>query len=330
MPVWRLSSATQPGTVAALVQADIDKQREEENRLLYVAMTRARDRLYVGGTKSQNELAPNCWYELIRRALEPQAAEIEDGRWRLEGEQTAKVTDSEEGGTQTATPAKPEEWMLRDAPDEPPEPKPLAPSRLDLVRTDDGAVVELKEQPAASPILQQTEDRFLRGRLIHRLLQTLPRLAEAERETAAQRFIDAHGADLDEQARTSVISELFALLNTSDPALQAIFAPSSLAEVPISAKLDVFDAEGRPIVISGQIDRLAVSDTEVLIIDFKTNRPPPTSVDDVAEPYIRQLSAYAMALQTIYPGRSVRAWLVWTYDAAMMEVPADRLTRAFT
>ncbi len=330
LPVWRLSSATQPGAVAALVQADIEKQREEENRLLYVAMTRARDRLYVGGTKSQNDLAPHCWYELIRRALEPRASEIDDGRWRLEGEQSAQTADSEEGSAQTATPAKPEEWMLRPAPDEPPEPKPLAPPRLDLVRTDDGTIVELKEQPAASPILQQTEDRFLRGRLIHRLLQTLPSLPEADREPAARRFMTAHGADLDEQAHASVISEVFALLNAPDPALQSIFAPTALAEVPISAKLDVFDAEGRPIIISGQIDRLAVSETEVLIIDFKTNRPPPTSVEEVAEPYIRQLSAYAMALQAIYPGRTVRAWLVWTYDAAIMEVPRDRLTRAFT
>ncbi|MCP5080707.1 MAG: double-strand break repair helicase AddA [Alphaproteobacteria bacterium] len=330
MPVWRLSAATQPGAVSALVQADVDKQREEENRLLYVAMTRARDRLYVGGSKSQNELAPNCWYELIRRALEPHANEIGDGRWRLEGEQSADAADTEESGAQAVAPTEPEDWMLRPAPAEPPEPKPLAPSRLDLVRSDEGAIVELKDQPAASPMVQQAEDRFLRGRLIHRLLQTLPDLPASDREAAAARFMETHGEGLDEQAQRSVIVEVFALLHAPDPAVQTIFAPSSLAEVPITAKLDVFDAEGRPIVISGQIDRLAVSDTEVLIVDFKTNRPPPKNVDDVAEPYIRQLAAYAMALQAIYPGRSVRAWLVWTFDGAIMEVPAERLTTAFT
>ena len=198
------------------------------------------------------------------------------------------------------------------------------------MRTDDGTIVELKEQPAASPILQQTEDRFLRGRLIHRLLQTLPALPEPEREAAAARFLSAHGAELDEEARRSVADEVFALLGSPDPALQAVFSPSSLAEVPITAKLDVLDAEGRPIVISGQIDRLALSETEVLIIDFKTNRPPPAQLDDVAQPYIRQLAAYTKALEAIYPGRTVRAWLVWTYDAAIMEVPAERLTTAFT
>ena len=67
-----------------------------------------------------------------------------------------------------------------------------------------------------------------------------------------------------------------------------------------------------------------------MIIDFKTNRPPPGSIDEVAEPYIRQLAAYTKALEAIYPGRTVRAWLVWTYDAAIMEVPAERLANAFT
>lgn len=330
MPVWRLSSANQPSAVAALVQANIDKQREEENRLLYVAMTRARDRLYVAGTKSQNELAPQCWYELIRRAIETRAVETDDGRLCLEGEQTAQTADSDDGGTQSIAPKVPEDWMLRPAPDEPPEPKPLAPSRLDLVRTEDGSVVELKEQPAASPILQQTEDRFLRGRLIHRLLQTLPDLPPGERQAAATRFMTSHGADLSDTDRQTVISEVFALLQTPDPALGFIFSESSLAEVPITAKLDVLDSAGRPIVISGQIDRLAITETEVLIIDFKTNRPPPSSVDAVAEPYIRQLAAYAKALQAIYPDRIVRAWLVWTFDAAIMEVPTERLEKAFT
>lgn len=330
MPVWRLSVATQPSAVSALVQADIAKQREEENRLLYVAMTRARDRLYVGGTKSQNELAPGCWYELIRRALEPHARDIGDGRWQLVGEQSADATDTEESGPQAVAPMTPEDWMLRAAPDEPPEPKPLAPSRLDLVRSEGGVIVELQDQPAASPTVQQAEDRFLRGRLIHRLLQSLPELPDDQRQEAAIRFVEIHGSGLDDEARQSVVAEVFCLLRAPDPAIQTAFAPSSLAEVPITAKLDVLDAHGRPIVISGQIDRLALSETEILIIDFKTNRPPPKDIEGVAEPYIRQLAAYAMALQAIYPGRSVRAWLVWTFDGAIMEVPADRLEAAFT
>ncbi|MEM1198330.1 MAG: double-strand break repair helicase AddA [Pseudomonadota bacterium] len=330
MPVWRLSSAHQPKAVAALVEADITKQREEENRLLYVAMTRARDRLYVAGTKRQSDLAPNCWYELVRRALEPIAEETGDGRWVLEAEQTELTADQDESGAQATVPAEPEPWMLRPAPEEPPEPKPLAPSRLDLKRTEEGTFAELAEQPAASPIQQLGEDRFQRGRLIHRLLQTLPALPEEDRAGAASRFLEVHGSELGAEAQAAVSDEVFALLDAPDPALKAVFAPTALAEVPISGKLGVKDAAGRPIVISGQIDRLAISDTEVLIIDFKTNRPPPASIDGVAEPYIRQLAAYAEALKSIYPGREVRAWLVWTYNATIMEVPADRLDGAFT
>ncbi|MEM8686969.1 MAG: double-strand break repair helicase AddA [Pseudomonadota bacterium] len=330
MPVWRLSSAHQPKAVAALVEADIAKQREEENRLLYVAMTRARDRLYVAGTKRQNDLAPNCWYELVRRALEPIAEETGEGRWVLEADQTEKTADTDESGAQATVPAMPEPWMLSPAPEEPAEPKPLAPSRLDLKRTDAGTFAELAEQPAASPLHQLGEDRFQRGRLIHRLLQTLPGLPVADRAETANRFLSAHSSDLGAETLASVRDEVFALLNAPDRALKAVFAPTALAEVPISGKLDLKDVSGRPIVISGQIDRLAVSDTEVLIVDFKTNRPPPASIDGVAEPYIRQLAAYGEALKSIYPGRSVRAWLVWTYNATVMEVPAERLKAAFT
>ena len=330
MPVWKLSAASRPKAVSALVEAELAGQRKEENRLLYVAMTRARDRLYVAGTKRQGELAPTCWYELVRQALEPIAEETGDGRWVVEGEQSRQPADADDSGSLAVSPTKPEPWMLATAPAEPPEPKPLAPSRLDLKRTAEGTFAELMEQPAASPVMQLSEDRFRRGRLIHRLLQTLPQLPEPEREAAAARFLTAHGSELDDTARQSIANEVFALLNTPDPALGAVFAPTALAEVPISAKLNLRDAEGRPIVISGQIDRLAVSETEVLIIDFKTNRPPPDSIDAVAEPYIRQLAAYAEALKSIYPGRTIRAWLVWTYNAAIMEVPGTRLEAAFT
>ena len=62
-------------------------------------------------------------------------------------------------------------------------------------------------------------------------------------------------------------------------------------------------------------------DREVLIIDYKTNRPPPMRAGDVAEAYLFQLAAYVLALGEIYPGKRVRAALLWTDGPRLMEIP---------
>ena len=73
--------------------------------------------------------------------------------------------------------------------------------------------------------------------------------------------------------------------------------------------------------VSGQVDRLAVSDSEVLIVDYKTNRPPPASADGVA-------LGYRSLLQAIYPGRPVRAFLLWTAAPKLMEIDAKILDKS--
>ena len=80
--------------------------------------------------------------------------------------------------------------------------------------------------------------------------------------------------------------------------------------------------------VSGQLDRLAVSKTEVLIVDYKTNRPPPDSADGVALAYRRQLALYRALLQQIYPGRTVRAFLLWTAAPTLMEIAAETLDKS--
>ncbi len=49
-----------------------------------------------------------------------------------------------------------------------------------------------------------------------------------------------------------------------------------------------------------------------MILDYKTNRPPPERPEDVAPAYIAQLAAYRAALGKLFPGRAIRAALLWT------------------
>ena len=81
-------------------------------------------------------------------------------------------------------------------------------------------------------------------------------------------------------------------------------------------------------VVSARIDRLLVTETEVLIADFKTNRPPPERLEDVALGYIRQMAGYRRALQDLYPGKTVRCALIWTLGARLMEIPAPLMDGA--
>jgi ATP-dependent helicase/nuclease subunit A len=162
-----------------------------------------------------------------------------------------------------------------------------------------------------SPLSGDDGARFRRGTLIHRLLETLPDLAPKERSAAAARYLarPAHGLDPAEQ--DAIAKEALAILD--DPTFAPLFGPNSRAEVPIVGQVD-----GE--IISGQIDRLVVTDDAVMIVDYKTNRPPPETEADVAPAYLRQMAAYRRALQKVYPGRPVLCALVWTDAPRLMHL----------
>ena len=82
--------------------------------------------------------------------------------------------------------------------------------------------------------------------------------------------------------------------------------------------------------MSGQIDRLIITDAEVLVADYKTNHAPPRQLDGVPPAYRQQLALYRALLQRLYPGRAVRAALVWTETPEIMEIPVAVLDREMT
>ena len=101
-----------------------------------------------------------------------------------------------------------------------------------------------------------------------------------------------------------------------------MFAEGSRAEVPL---IGTVKTPRGSFTVSGQVDRLAVTATQVLIVDYKTNRPPPTEARGVALAYRRQLALYRALLAEIYPGRRIRAFLLWTVAPRLMEIDAETL-----
>ena len=91
LPLWRAAAGERDALSEAIARRDADLELEERRRLLYVALTRARDRLYVAGwlTRSAKEgqaeeAGEPCWHELVRRGLltlpGTQPFELEIGR----------------------------------------------------------------------------------------------------------------------------------------------------------------------------------------------------------------------------------------------------------
>jgi ATP-dependent helicase/nuclease subunit A len=307
-------------------KADLkEAEREEFHRLLYVAMTRAQDRLYVCGWQGQRE-APEkeSWYPLIADGLGGLLTEIEmpDGTpvRRLECVQAEPVTNGtreRERSTPTPLPA----WALAPAKPERARRK-LAPSRLALSPVE-GTEAPFAFQPPLGPRALATNDRFARGRLVHALLQHLPELAPQDQERAAQTFVSARGEGLTQALRDEILAETLAVVG--DARFAPLFQPGSLAEVPVVAKI----GEGEHgYELEGQIDRLAILDDELLILDYKTNRPPPQKVEEVAPAYIDQLASYRLALKRLFPGKALRAALLWTDGPNLMEIPSTSLDRA--
>jgi ATP-dependent helicase/nuclease subunit A len=71
-----------------------------------------------------------------------------------------------------------------------------------------------------------------------------------------------------------------------------------------------------------------VEPDRVLVIDFKTNRPAPSRIDDADDAYVMQMAVYWALLRQIFPGRGVEAALVWTDGPRLMPVPENLLAAA--
>ena len=175
----------------------------------------------------------------------------------------------------------------------------------------------------AVPLTLVAGNRFLRGTLTHALLEHLPQIPEPARHAAASAFVAKRGGGLSQSICASIVTETLAIL--AHPTFKPLFGVTSRAEVPLSALLARPSGKGPTLRLSGKIDRITVGDKEILIVDYKTNRPPPLKPETVAPAYLYQLAAYVLALQEIYPGHAVRATLLWTDGPRLMEIPAPMM-----
>jgi ATP-dependent helicase/nuclease subunit A len=266
----------------AVLDADI---LSEHRRLLYVALTRARDRLYVCGFQGRKAMHQHAWYHLMERAAKQMGVEVTRG----DGVITTIGSVDEERGTVAAAAVAEitlPDWTRLPAPPEPSAPRLMRPS----------------DAPTFSP-LGAGASRFRRGLIVHALLARLPDVAPGDRRRIALAFARGHG--LPDDAAQALVAETLAVLD--DPQFAAAFASGSQAEAGLLA--DLPELGGR---IHGRIDRLAVTPDQVLILDYKTNRPAPATEADVPAVYLRQMALYRAGAAKVFPGRRIVCGLVFT------------------
>ena len=334
--VWPVKGTSDLAVVQQAKAAVAGAEAEERNRLLYVALTRARDRLYVAGFEGSNAPPADCWYNLIRNGLGDSLQEVTtaDGGivWRIASAQTAKPQADTGRAPASGGPVPLPAWAKASAPPEPLITVPLAPSRLAPLESDaEGERVERPvsrlAEPAILPPSALAEDaRFLRGTLTHALLEHLPALPKQRWGAAAQAFIASRAAQLPPAVRKSIVAETLAVLR--EPAFAALFGPEARAEVAIVAEIPHPSGRGPALRLAGKIDRLVRDLDSILIVDYKTNRPPPKDVRQVAEAYLLQLAAYRLAVSHIFAQQPVRAAILWTDGPRIMEIPGDMLDAA--
>ena len=289
--------------------------QQESLRLLYVALTRARDRLIVAGVQpGLPAYFKDSWRDYVDRALgRPAVAaglrELEGGVQRFGSDPRAAAAAP--GAKAVTLPSPP--WTACPAPAEPAAVRAASPSQLG----------EMDLGPAPSPLAAVGGlGRFRRGELIHRLLQLLPDLAPDRRAAAAASILERE-RDLSPDQRAEMAAAALAVL--TDPQFAPVFGPGSRAEAAIAGR-----GPGLPegMVISGRIDRLVVEPGRVLVVDFKTNRPAPARIEDAGGAYITQMAVYAAVLAAAFPGRRIEAALVWTDGPKLMPIPENLLAQA--
>ena len=311
VPLPPLGKDEKKGRIAEAEEAKKRAVLQEHWRLLYVAMTRAEEALFIGGSLNKNEAKKgephaDSWYARLAPLFEGEELHDPIWVWRKEwGERAEPLVPDDGAGEGNAAPFVLPLWATTPIGAEPRPPRPLAPS---------SAGEDKGGEPPLPPEAARHAAR--RGSLIHALLERLPDVPLAEREGAARRWLERQAGDLASEARDELLAAALAVID--HPGFAAIFSANALAEVPLAATVD-------GVVVAGTADRLLIEEGRITVVDFKTTRRPPAAPAEIPVSTLRQMAAYVAALEAIYPGREVRAGVLYTHAPVLFALSSKAL-----
>jgi ATP-dependent helicase/nuclease subunit A len=311
-PLLPIRAAEQSGRLAEIVEMQKDRELQEHRRLLYVAITRAEERLIMGGSlgiSRKGEAPVDSWHLMLERGMAALGSSWQsDCRWGqvmrhvgIEGvagmPAVVKAAASPTPEASIELPA----WLFAQAPEESRPPRPLVPSRLE----DD----DYGDAPASLAMRAAAE----RGRLLHALFE---RVTDAASLAAAKQWLDATVRDTGVD-KAQLLAAVSTVVENSNWA--AFFSPAARAEVPLAAVVG-------DTVVTGRVDRLVIEPGLVRVIDFKTGRSVPEDENGVIVPYLRQMAHYVAALEAIFPNTAVEASLLFTHAPRLVTLSDNILS----
>ncbi|MGC6475255.1 MAG: double-strand break repair helicase AddA [Parvibaculales bacterium] len=306
-------------------QLQQERERAEHKRLLYVAMTRARDRLYIGGFSGYNKRPEDCWYELIYQTLtaDPKTREFEENGetvWRygevaLADETSQNILKSEQGiGPE---PEEAPDWFHK-----------AATKTHDFIDIESPSLVVQHTDKDTAPALAQGEARQ-RGTLMHELLEGLSivrqheNLSDAVLLEKAENWLLRRTKNMpvfDDEKIKQMAQEAMRVL--THEALKPLFGSLSRFELAVAGRLKSQKKGWRH--FAGRIDLYVETDEAIIIADFKTNREPPhldsENPDDIPPAYLMQMAIYRALLQN-QTQKPVQCYLIWTVNASAQKLP---------
>jgi ATP-dependent helicase/nuclease subunit A len=310
---WPGVKAEDTDVMVAARQRLKEEEENESRRLLYVAMTRAEERLYIAGSYKVRKSSVT-WHAMIDEALRPVSDEIDDPLEK--GGRILRMGGIEDAGllepvSSRALPGVAPEWLFEPATPEQDATPPLRPSSV------------LAGADAREPLASARTQALRRGVAIHTLLRRLPDLVPDARAESARAYLAGSFPDLS-SAHDAMTASVLAVID--DPVLEPLFGAASLAEIPLVARIE--RSGGRaPIEIAGQIDRLAETPDAIWLADYKTGVAP---AGLPPEAHIAQMALYAAALRQIYPGRPVRAVLIYTQEPRVVTLAPEAIKAALS
>jgi ATP-dependent helicase/nuclease subunit A len=307
-PLWKIETKRDEAVRGAARAAARDERMREYRRLLYVALTRPRDRLYICGYEGREKHYDDSWYNLVQRALtrlhadqegEGEAAVLRYGsapRMAAAAEISAPtVITSMPVWARTAAPVEPEMRHV--------EPSVVMPRKA-MVPGGRGDALALD-----------------RGRAIHRALE---QLAAAPSERWSVVALQAASTILSDPAAAQ-LAAAEALKVRRDLLLAHIFASGSYGEVPLRG---VVAWQGAKVDLGARLDRVVVGARDVMIVEFKTDRVVPKVDSAIPASYVTQLALYRVAVARLFEGQAVNCAILWTAEPRLTVLPARLLDAA--
>ena len=87
--------------------------------------------------------------------------------------------------------------------------------------------------------------------------------------------------------------------------------------------MGMLEVAGEMRAVSGVIDRITVEADRVLVVDYKTNRPPPATLAEVPREYLAQMAIYRALLKPLYPEKEIEAALLFTAAPHIVALPGN-------